>query len=80
MHYDTDKWFTQKWETGSRYYVATVMQNLFGQWEVDRNWGSKKSKRGGGMVTITGSLDEAVSMLADIDKRRQSRKYIKVST
>ncbi|MDA0967682.1 MAG: hypothetical protein O2970_12125 [Proteobacteria bacterium] len=56
------------------------MQNLFGQWEVDRNWGSKKSKRGGGMVTITGSLDEAVSMLADIDKRRQSRKYIKVST
>jgi hypothetical protein len=80
MQYNTDKWLTQKWETGSRYYVATVMQNLFGQWEVDRSWGSKQSKRGGGMVTITDSFDEAVSMMDDIDKRRQLRKYIKVST
>lgn len=27
------------------------------------------------MVTIANSFDEALAMLADIDKRRQSRKY-----
>ena len=80
MQFDTDKWLTKKWETDSRFYVATVMQNLFGQWEVGRNWGSKQSKRGGGMITLADSFDEALAMLADIDKRRQSRNYTKVNT
>ena len=80
MQYDTDKWFTEEWETDSRFYVATIIQNLFGQWEVDRSWGSKQSKRGGGMITLADSFDEALAMLADIDKRRQSRNYTKVST
>lgn len=78
MQFDTQQWITKRWETDSRFYTATVMQDLFGTWAVNRLWGSKQSKRGGHMLTPASSREEAIYMLADIDKRRQSRKYQKV--
>ena len=45
--YSPDRWQRHSWQTDSRYYMAEVTQDLFGQWQLHRTWGSRTSARGG---------------------------------
>ena len=38
--YSPDRWLRYSWQTNSRYYIAEVTQDLFGQWQLHRTWGA----------------------------------------
>lgn len=79
MKYDTNKWLTKTWETNTRFYVASLVQNLFGTWEINCHWGSKQNKRGGSMIRFATSHEDAINIINDIDKRRVQRKYQRIA-
>ncbi len=40
MEQGAEQWLTYRWQKGNRYYVAELMQDLFGTWLLKRTWGS----------------------------------------
>ena len=73
--YSPDRWQRQHWQTGTRYYMAEVTQDLFGQWQLHRTWGSRTSARGGEQRLSVTSHEEAVQLLQVTAKRRAARGY-----
>lgn len=65
---------------GTRYYRLTLMQDLFGQWVVLREWGSipRRTVRWIAMPTV--SYQEAQELLASLIERRLKRRYEEVTT
>ena len=74
--YSPDRWQRHSWQTDSRYYMAEVTQDLFGQWQLHRTWGSRTSARGGEQRLNTASYDEALQLLKVTAKRRKQRGYL----
>ena len=73
--YDLAHWQTRRWQKGSRVYAATLHQSLFGDWQVQREWGGK-GRRGGRTVTLpAASFAEALALMDATAKRRQQRGY-----
>lgn len=76
--YSPERWQCHRWQTDSRYYMAEVTQDLFGQWQLHRTWGSRTSARGGEQRLNTASYDEAMCLLRATAKRRRQRGYCPV--
>lgn len=75
MHYDTDNWRMERWETDRRFYVAEVRQDLFGNWIVMRRWGSLRTQRGNSMTVTAQDYGQARLLLEDVARRRKARGY-----
>lgn len=75
MPYQSDRWMTLRWQTDTRYYVAEVMQDLFGNWLLRRSWGGLRSARSQSMTVHADSYEHALQLLADVQKRRTQRGY-----
>ena len=75
QHYATDRWHRQQWQTATRYYIAEVTQDLFGEWQLHRCWGSRTSARGNEQHLPTASYEEALALLQATEKRRKQRGY-----
>lgn len=76
LPYAVNCWSKTCWTTASRYYIAEVMQDLFGTWLLKRSWGGLGSRRGSSMTIPAENYEEALSLLADTAKRRRKRGYI----
>lgn len=64
-----------RWETATRYYLALVQQDLFGEWELVRMWGGKGSRHGGGLCEPAADQGQALQLLDDTARRRERRGY-----
>lgn len=73
--YSPERWQRHSWQTDSRYYMAEVTQDLFGQWQLHRIWGSRTTARGGEQRLTTASYEEALHLLQVTAKRRRQRGY-----
>lgn len=75
MEIDTGQWFTIRWQKGNRYYVAELMQDLFGAWQLKRTWGSIDTHRGHTKTLYADNYDHALKLLRNLEKRRKTRGY-----
>lgn len=75
METDPEHWLTTRWQKGNRYYVAELMQDLFGAWLVRRTWGSVHSHRGHSITLCADNYEHALKLLRDVEKRRKTRGY-----
>lgn len=73
--YSPDRWQRCRWQTDSRYYIAEVTQDLFGQWQLHRTWGSRTSARGNEQRLLADSYEEALHLMQVTLKRRKQRGY-----
>lgn len=64
-----------RWQSSTRYYVAQVQCNLFGEWELMRAWGGLDSRRGGCKAEPAGSEKAAHELLQLEYRRRAKRGY-----
>jgi hypothetical protein len=62
-------------QTG-RYYVARLLTNLFGQWELEQAWGSLSSQRGRLRYVPLESWSEGQTQLRVVARRRLQRGYV----
>lgn len=76
----SDDTSVQRWTTQDRYYTLRVQQDLFGQWELLKVWGSLHSRLGRHQVVPTESKVQAERLLAREARRRQGRGYSQPST
>lgn len=58
-----------------RFYRAWVYQDLLDDWVLMRIWGSLDSSLGGERKELLSGLEEGLSKLQGIHKRRVSRQY-----
>lgn len=65
----------RRWVTDSRYYRATVQQDLFGGWELLKAWGGLGSRLGRHQVFPATSREQAFELLEAEERRRISRGY-----
>lgn len=78
--YNLTLWQTRRWEKGSRVYAASLRQTLFGDWQVQRSWGSK-GRRGGQAVTIcAATYAEGLAVMDATATRRARRGYEKAGS
>lgn len=73
--YEPHGWLRLQWQTDSRYYIAEITQDLWGDWRVTRRWGGRSSKRGNSMTVPAASYADALEQMERIGKRRQQRGY-----
>ncbi len=64
------------WASPSRYYLARIQTNLFGELELVRAWGGLRSRRGGHMAEPLASLAQGQLLLHKEITRRQRRGYV----
>ncbi len=77
--YSPNRWQRYYWQTESRYYIAEVTQDLFGQWLLARRWGSRTSACGNEQRLPVASYEEALHLLKATSKRRQARGYERIN-
>jgi hypothetical protein len=65
---------------GTRYYRLTLMQDLFGQWVVLREWGSIPRRTVRWIAMPTATYQEAQQLLASLIERRLKRRYEEVTS
>lgn len=75
MEIDPERWVTYRWQKGNRYYVAELMQDLFGAWILKRTWGSIDTHRGHTKTLYADNYDHALKLLRNLEKRRKVRGY-----
>lgn len=68
------------WETDARFYKVFLCQDLFGDWTVERKWGSKYSRRAGGKSDYCLSYEDGLDKLRNICKIRERHRYLTVQT
>ena len=73
--YEPNYWITQRFDRSDRYYVIRLQQNLFGEWIIIAEWGSKLSARGRTETSHCKSLDEATKRFRQEIHRRKQRGY-----
>jgi len=64
------------WETEKKFYKTILSQDLFGEWVLERKWGSKFSKRGGEKTNYCSSYQEGLGKLRNISKIRKRHRYL----
>ncbi len=75
MDTDAERWITTRWQKGNRYYVAELMQDLFGAWILKRTWGSIQTHRGHSKTLCADDYEHARKLLREVEKRRKTRGY-----
>ncbi len=73
--YRLDLWQRRRWETDSRWYVAELVQDLWGNWRVRQSWGSRFSDQGNGRSLEVSSYAEGLELMERTGKRRMQRGY-----
>ena len=68
----------RRWETQTKYYEANLCQDLFGEWILMKYWGNKTSKLGGSQSTLVASLNDGLTLMETVKKRRNARGYFEV--
>jgi hypothetical protein len=64
-----------RWTSPSRYNLAVVQRNLFGQWELLRAWGGRGGRLRSFLVQPAVDRNDALDLLAREAKRRERRGY-----
>lgn len=73
-----DQWIKECWQTATRYYVAEIMQDLFGTWVLKRSWGGRGSRAGNSKVVVAADYDHAVKLLEAVAKQRTAHGYVRI--
>jgi predicted DNA-binding WGR domain protein len=68
-----------QWVSPTRYYVAEILTDLFGDLVLARYWGGLGNRLGGRAQTIVASLAEAEAAIDQLDQTRQRRGYQRVA-
>ncbi len=68
-------WNRQCWEKGTRYYVAYLHPDLWGEWMLTVGWGRRGTRLGQVRDRPCASYTEGLAMLAAVGKRRRQRGY-----
>ncbi len=63
-----------------RYYQASLVLDLFGDWTLVCAWGGLGSMRGDYSITGVLSYEEGLRKIDELDAYRQKRGYVPVST
>lgn len=77
MRYELDKWKTLRFtrDSDGRYYLASLQQNLFGDWEVECVWGGKTKIAGVASSNPVKGLYEGKDLMGQVKKRRIQHGY-----
>ena len=75
LAYQPDRWQYRRWKTDSRWYVAELVQDLWGNWLVRQSWGSRFSDQGNGRSLEVSSYAEGLELLERTAKRRLQHGY-----
>jgi predicted DNA-binding WGR domain protein len=77
--YEQARWLYSAWSKDTRFYGLKLTQNIFGNWIVERNWGSQLH-RGSGQSKYweCGSYEQALQLYRSQEHRRQRRGYSKL--
>jgi hypothetical protein len=67
--------YFKSWETDTKYYEASIYQDLFGCWIIDKCWCGKKNNRHGGHVESCNNMEDAFLKMGYLDKVRKRRGY-----
>jgi len=73
-----DCWTKEYWTTTTRYYVAEIMQDLWGTWVLRRSWGGLDSHRGSSKIIAAKDYDHALKLLEEVAKQRKARHYTRI--
>lgn len=79
--YDLDRWQTWEWrkvlpeQNQYRYYRLILRQNLWGEWELIREWGRIGHKPTRSILQILANPESVTPTLQDTDRTRQRRGY-----
>ena len=76
MDQNQTPWVACRWKKETRYYVAEVLQDLFGTWLLRRSWGSLVTQRGHSQTIPTADYSHALKLLDETVKRRRRRGYL----
>ena len=76
---DYDKWQNWHWESETKYYKLSFVQNLFGEWIIIKKWGSRNTRIHGAKTFYCSSTDEIDEVFAAVHKKRVSRGYALMS-
>lgn len=63
-----------RWESTNRWYEASIICDLLGDWMVIRRWGGLRNRRGGHKIDHFPGYLEACSHMEMIDRRRRYRR------
>lgn len=75
MSADSARWIHRRWESGSRYYTAEVIEDLFGEWSLRCSWGALGGRKGNSRIRHMADYDTALTALDKLNKRRVKRGY-----
>ncbi len=64
-----------RWESDTRYYIAFVHQDLFGDLVLSRYWGAKETRQGGERHERLTRLEDIEVRLQEILRIRERRGY-----
>jgi hypothetical protein len=74
LAYNLERWRTQRWVKGSRYYICRVEQDLFGTWLMSSEWGELRVGRRLREEAYL-SYEEAIARFKVVEQQRQRRGY-----
>jgi hypothetical protein len=75
-----EQWKCSRWRRGDRFYRCELVQDLFGNWLVVRQWGGVSSGKGGAKETVCKDYGEALELFEVVAKRREKRDYMVVES
>lgn len=72
----------KRWENHAlrRYYQAVIQQNLFGELELMRMWGSFDHAHGGMLCVPVASIADGELALDEVSKHREKRGYVQTES
>jgi len=80
---DYTKWQTWRWESDTRYYFLSFVQNLFGEWVLIKKWGGRYTPIHGTKTEYFQNIDnianEVSAIFMALNKTRVSRGYALIS-
>lgn len=65
----------QKWDNKNRYYTVYLHKDLFGAWMLERSWGGKQNRIGGGKTIICSSYNDGLEKIKKLYKIKQIHNY-----
>ena len=65
----------ERWQTAERYYLLYLQQNLFGQWEIWRCWGSRRTSVGNSKIELFPSQKAGEIRLEQLQRERAKKGY-----
>lgn len=78
--YDLNNWIQSKWQRNTRFYTLTLCQNLFGNWIVQKTWGSAITKGFGKSKDLDcQDYQTGLETFNKLQQKREKRGYKRVN-